>query len=240
MSDKAKVIAELAAMRSRGELSVQEFEGATRLVLSSGDFDGYTPQGVDPNIDAQVYPDEWPERAQPRFKILTIFNFFCLCFLALTVMTGIKATEEWRMTPVQIAQKRAAEQQQERERVAAEKRRRTQNLEAEALAKEQKARAAAIEKTQQEAREAEDKRTGRNCYYIGGSSPWFEKAVKGALNDPNSFEHVETRVGTEDERGMHTIVMTFRARNGFGGMLTKQAIGSFRSVDCQIIEWNFL
>jgi cbb3-type cytochrome oxidase subunit 3 len=53
-----------------------------------------------------------------------------------------------------------------------------------------------------------------------GSLPSLVKSVKGTMNDPDSFEHVETRYGKYQKK--HFVVsMKFRGKNAFGGVITK-------------------
>jgi len=45
----------------------------------------------------------------------------------------------------------------------------------------------------------------------------LESYIKRNMNDPGSFEHVETRY---EDKGDHLIVITkFRGKNAFGGMV---------------------
>lgn len=64
-----------------------------------------------------------------------------------------------------------------------------------------------------------------------GAHNQLKSLVKERLRNPRSFEHVETRI-TPNKDGMHTIVMTFRAENGFGGINVSTAIGTVRNSDC--------
>ncbi|RDE07824.1 hypothetical protein DVH29_14780 [Pelagibacterium lacus] len=50
-----------------------------------------------------------------------------------------------------------------------------------------------------------------------GSNFALVQAVKNAMRDPNSFEHIKTVI-TPVRSGKHTIVMDYRGRNGFGGI----------------------
>ncbi|MBY5733410.1 hypothetical protein HFO26_24470 [Rhizobium leguminosarum] len=66
----------------------------------------------------------------------------------------------------------------------------------------------------------------------------LESAVKERLRDPDSYEHIATRVTPVQRDGTHAVVMQFRARNGFGGMAVEQAKGRFRNADCELVEWE--
>lgn len=57
----------------------------------------------------------------------------------------------------------------------------------------------------------------------GGPHRLLELHVRSSLNDPGSYQHVRTAYGIGDD-GI-SIEMTFRARNAFGGILTKTVYG---------------
>lgn len=109
----------------------------------------------------------------------------------------------------------------------AQSRAKAAELEAAAAAAEQAARAA------EAAAEAEFQKTGRHCLnpFTGANDPLVD-LVTDRLRDPDSFEHIETSI-TPVEDGKHFVVMTYRARNGFGGMNTGQATGSVESANCR-------
>ena len=76
---------------------------------------------------------------------------------------------------------------------------------------------------------AEKKRKGFHCLSAwDGSHRQFVNLVKNRMNDPDSFEHVETRVTpVQSDTGKHVIIMEFRGRNAFGGLVKNRAIGSY-------------
>ncbi|MHA8088829.1 hypothetical protein U8593_00850 [Aquirufa antheringensis] len=53
-----------------------------------------------------------------------------------------------------------------------------------------------------------------------GSIRSVVKFVKNSMNDPDSFEHVETRTGFY-EKGNFIVSMKYRGKNPFGGVITK-------------------
>lgn len=53
----------------------------------------------------------------------------------------------------------------------------------------------------------------------------LERSVEDSLKDPDSYEHIETRYGIKGDR--LTVVMTFRAKNSFGGYVVQQAKGVY-------------
>ncbi len=85
--------------------------------------------------------------------------------------------------------------------------------------------------------EAEEKASGTHCLSSwDGSLRGLKNAVKDALREPSSFEHIETRVTRADSSGSHGVVMEYRARNGFGGMNVERAVGKFSSETCELTE----
>jgi len=50
-----------------------------------------------------------------------------------------------------------------------------------------------------------------------GSHSTVVQKVKEQLRDPNSFEHVETKITPVNNSGEHGLLMQYRANNAFGG-----------------------
>jgi hypothetical protein len=84
---------------------------------------------------------------------------------------------------------------------------------------------------------AEDKRKGFHCLSLwdGSYRPLVDTVTK-KLRDPDSFEHIETRISPISPSGLHSLVMQYRARNGFGGMNVEQASAQVRNVDCAMMN----
>ena len=100
--------------------------------------------------------------------------------------------------------------------------------------KEQAEKAARAQQSAAEAsRKAAKQRAGFHCLSgWDGSHRAVKRGVKNALRDPGSFEHVETRITAADSSGVHTLFMTYRARNGFGGMNVSTAKARVRNAGC--------
>lgn len=81
-------------------------------------------------------------------------------------------------------------------------------------------------------RQARDRKAGRHCLSPDGSSRNFIGRVKQQLREPDSFEHIRTSIEPVQKDGSHLIEMTYRARNGFGGMNVETALGEVRQSDC--------
>ena len=69
-----------------------------------------------------------------------------------------------------------------------------------------------------QAADVERHRKGFHCLDDwGGSNSSLVDQVKADLRDPDSFQHIETRI-TPVVNGEHLAIMRYRAHNGFGGM----------------------
>ena len=99
-----------------------------------------------------------------------------------------------------------------------------------ALAEEEAKRASAAA--------AQRKRIEKQFSAWDGSHPGLERLVKRSMNDPDSYEHDETRFV---DKGDHIIVfMKFRGRNGFGGMVRNEVVASvdFNGNVLEVISQN--
>lgn len=125
---------------------------------------------------------------------------------------GISDPDEW----ARISAERAEEARAKAE------------AEAEAKRAEEAARIAA-----EEAAEAEKRRKGFHCFSAWDNSiRGFRDEVKAQMREPDSFEHIQTRITPVSEAGTHVAYMSYRARNGFGGMNVGEAVAVIRNEDC--------
>lgn len=77
----------------------------------------------------------------------------------------------------------------------------------------------AEELEQIEATRLANERAGRHCLSgWNGSHTRLVEGFKPTLRDPSSFEHDKTIIAPVDEDGKHSLMMRYRAKNGFGGM----------------------
>lgn len=126
-------------------------------------------------------------------------------------------TEQYRLNEEQAKAEAAA--QREAEQAAAQQRRDEERQ------REQAAEARAVE---------EERTAGFHCLSSwDGSHRNFKQDVERRMREPDSFEHIETRVTPVSANGTHTIMMKYRARNGFGGMNVGTAIGTYSNANCQ-------
>lgn len=91
----------------------------------------------------------------------------------------------------------------------------------------------ADEKAAAFAKAAEERKSGFHCLSSwDGSHRGVVDTLKESLRDPDSFQHVETRITPTDSKGNHTLLMKYRARNGFGGMNIGQLAAIVKDADC--------
>lgn len=81
---------------------------------------------------------------------------------------------------------------------------------------EQRAALANAERAEEE-RKAENIASGRHCLSFDGSHRGVIAELKNRMRDPDSFQHIETRV-TPPDNHTQLLVMSYRGKNGFGGM----------------------
>ena len=87
-------------------------------------------------------------------------------------------------------------------------------------------------------KEAERKEKGFHCLSAwDGSHYHFEHSLKRRLKDPDSYEHIETRVTKKGTDGLHSLYMTYRAKNSFGGFVVGTATGKF-DTQCNVVSIN--
>lgn len=70
-----------------------------------------------------------------------------------------------------------------------------------------------------------------------GSNRDLVRQVKAGMREPDSFEHVETRIYGNDN-GEHGLWMTFRARNGFGGMNVEKVYARIDHESCKALRFG--
>lgn len=81
--------------------------------------------------------------------------------------------------------------------------------------------------------EQEKRRKGFHCLSSwDGSHRAFKRAVRDSMRNPSSFEHIETRITPVDENGQHTLLIKYRAENGFGGMSVGEAMALIDNETC--------
>jgi hypothetical protein len=113
---------------------------------------------------------------------------------------------------------------------------RDENARYEADAARERAKTEEQEASQAEAgeRSAENRRQAETCF-SGDRLPDLEKAVRDGLHNPAAFEHVQTEVivpGADTS----TVMMTFRAENGFGAIRTAHVTATLATDGCAVSD----
>jgi len=90
---------------------------------------------------------------------------------------------------------------------------------------------------QELAEREEDKRKGFHCLSSwDGSHRKLTTVLKKNLKDPSSYEHISTRVTPVNTDGLHDAVVTYRAKNGFGGFAIGTILATYSNKNCNIIS----
>lgn len=75
-----------------------------------------------------------------------------------------------------------------------------------------------------------------DCFgtFNGDEMPKLTKAVKESLHNPESFEHIETKIALADV-GATNVRMRFRGENGFSAIRTASVDAQVNPDDCSVI-----
>ena len=164
--------------------------------------------------------DGWSKKGGNTGTLVTLvvlFGLLAYCGTAIDPPTPEEAQALQAKRAAEKVEKRAEQQALQAKRAAekAERRAEQQALQAKRAAEK-----------------AEKKRKGFHCLSgWDGSHRGLVSQVKNRLRDPDSFEHVETRI-TPNKNGRHIVIMTYRARNGFGGMNIEKAYATVSNATC--------
>lgn len=71
-----------------------------------------------------------------------------------------------------------------------------------------------------------------------GSHRGLEKSIKSSMNDPDSYDHVETRY--RDDSTTILVTTKFRGKNAFGGVIVNYAKGKLDGQTGELLEWEFI
>ena len=89
------------------------------------------------------------------------------------------------------------------------------------------------EQERERAEGKEEKRKGFHCLSgWDGSHRALKNYVTDNMNDPDSFEHVSTKIGPVNQSGEHYLVMTYRGSNAFGGLVLNSISATVKNNDC--------
>jgi len=70
-----------------------------------------------------------------------------------------------------------------------------------------------------------------------GSHIELERIIKNGVKDPGSYEHIQTKHILDDSLTM-SVMMSFRSKNGFGGMVVTNVIAKTSVKDCNVIDYR--
>lgn len=154
----------------------------------------------------------WPGR------VLGGLGFTTVGFLLLFNFTMNDLQRAWERTPQGAAEAKAAEQE-DRLEAAADAQREKEQAAAEAQHDREEAQLQQQHQAEQQAKDQQQKL--ESCFSTFGHHLYdLENTVKDSLNNPHSFEHVETITMPTDADG-YNAALTFRAQNGFGAIRTE-------------------
>ena len=121
------------------------------------------------------------------------------------------------------------------ERVAAREARELAKIEAEIDKQIEEAAEKAREAERVAQAEAQKKLKGFHCLSSwDGSHTNLKRLVERNMRNPDSFDHVETRITPVNASLEHTVIMTYRGQNGFGGMSVETVKAVIDNSNCSI------
>lgn len=205
-------------MRARGELTDEQFEQAKLLLQKDG------PKADPPKAAANNAASPSPP-VKPKKKAGCLYSFLWLIGLLVGLFV-LMVIVEMNKSPEQQAKEAAERARQEEIRKANDKK---------------EAEEAKVKAAQKAIEDREKMKTGMHCLSgWDGSHRGLVNAVKAQMRDPDSFEHIETRISPVDAQGHNAVIMQFRAKNGFGGMNVGIASGVISNTSCSLVSWQLL
>ena len=82
-------------------------------------------------------------------------------------------------------------------------------------------------------KQAAERKAGFHCLSgLDGSHRGIVSALKPTLRNPESFQHVETKITPVNAKGQHVLTMSYRAENGFGGLAFGNLVATVSNKDC--------
>lgn len=172
-------------------------------------------------------------------RIAIIVGVLFALLIALGIYIEATSTpEEKAARQAKIEADRAAAEakkaQEQAEKEAEEKAEAEAKAQAEAKAKAEAEKAERLVKEQEEAEKAKQAELAKYFSAWDGSNRELVELVKANMNDPDSFEHVETRF--KDHGDGYRIVMTFRGKNAFNATITQQIMARLNKQTRQLTE----
>ena len=168
------------------------------------------------------------------FKLIKkLIKWSLISFAALTAIGVVLALTTEPLTPEQRAANEQARIERAAEREAADAAREA----AEQAEQAERERVAAERERVAAEREAERRRKGFHCLRDwDGSHRGITRYLERNLKDPDSYEHIETRVMPVNDNGLHFLITQYRAKNSFGGYVVDTISAMYRNSDCSVVE----
>lgn len=223
-------LAKLADLKRSGDLTEEQYRRATAAVLAEhAEVDADEPDEPDEPEPFEVAPP--PKEPKKKRKFLGLgwvgWSVVAVAVFVFTSVANMETSAE-RLEKLRVSDPVAYAEAVAKEEAAA-----TAKAEAQRVAAE----AQRVAQASKEAEEAAKKRNGFHCLSSwDGSHRGLARWTKENLNDPGSFEHAETRIVPVDEQGNHRLIMEYRAKNGFGGVVRGAIVAKIRSSDCELVE----
>jgi len=168
-----------------------------------------------------------------KLVLILIVSLFALSTFALLFPV---LNDYFYPSPEKIERMLEDREKQERERIlAAEEEKKKEEAE-----ERERILAAEIEKLNEEleerrkrAEEIEERKKGFHCLSgWDGSHGAIKSYVIENMADPDSFEHISTKIGPVNLSGKHYLTMTYRGKNMFGGMVVNDISATIENSDC--------
>ena len=87
-------------------------------------------------------------------------------------------------------------------------------------------------------KKSEDKRRAKeHCFSAwDGAHRNLESLLKKSLKDPDSYDHIETRFKDRPAEDKQTVYLSYRAKNGFGGMSIGKIVAETSRSNCSVLK----
>lgn len=201
--DIASQLARLSELRKSGDISDAEYERAKELILQEKVQS--EEEGIQKADGATIKTEKPKRKGRKRYIVLLAIVGFVI------YVANQPNLEEQCGDGDQSACEKIAKQQ---------------------LKAEQERQVEEAEAAKKLAAQVEEQRKGFHCLSAwDGSHTTFVRVVEEQLRDPDSFEHIETRI-TPVKDGKHNLIMEYRAKNGFGGYTVGLAVGIVDNASC--------
>ena len=228
MNSNLSDLEKLAELRAKGILTEEEFQAKKNQILN---------QTTNQNLPPNNFKQSQSKPVKKKTGCLKIFLITFGAFMLLSIITAIfmpedengkakAANDEYLMSDKPKNQ----QQKIDSAKIANEKFQSLDNDE-KIASLEKELENKSLKKVQKEEIQIEIRNikqqdfAKKNISAWDGSNPALERTVKNAMNDPDSYEHVQTTFEYKKDKVIGT--MLYRGKNAFGGKVVDKAIGTF-------------